>query len=986
MRWLALLLAGLIVCRANSAEAADDISAYVGRTVTSIVVTISGQPAPSEVLSLITVQKGAPLDLEALRVSVRSLAQVGRFERVVVEGTASASGVALAFDLVPVRPIEGIELSGDSGLPTDLLKELIRQQYGTIPTSVRPEEVSRQVANLLKDQGFLRATTSARTGDSPANPDHAIVIVSVQAGPRAVIRTVQVTGTSPLSTAAIRQETGAETGAPYRQRAIEDALIRIRERLRSDQHYEAQAVVDSNLTSDDGTAEDLVLHVDAGPRVLGPFFTGDPPPAGHPDDLVPMKLEQSDDDDLLDDAQTRIQALLQSEGYRDATASYTKTLGPEGRVISFAITRGSLYRVGKLDVTGNAGLSLDSVKRLMGITADEPFYPQKIDVGVLQVKLDYLQRGYYRISATPTFTDDGRGSDGARLIDIVIQIAEGPQAHVADIVFQPASPHIPVSTLRAAMRDKPGDPYVEAAAALDRDKLETLYHDHGFPNVRIAITATPSADDARAMNLTVALDEGPQLFVQDVRVIGNHRVDSPAVIDAMPLKAGRPLGTTELQRSRQIVQETFGFRTVSIVQEPVWNDPSHVHVIVTVEEAPATTIAWGGGILADRRLVAEANGTSSQHLDIGPRGSFEITRQNVGGRNRAIDFFSQVGVRSNPNTPENNFGFAEYVVQANYKDFRAFESNIDLSFGVGSQRDVQTDFNYQKQTLQADLIYRATRRLSITGQYALEFTRIFDQSIPTNEQLQLDLQLERLFPQVRLSTVSVSALWDRRNDQLEPSDGSFTTANVELAPKLIGSEVGFVKSQFQYSLYRAIDPTHRFIGAARVWVGLAHGFASQPLLNPAGQQVCATPSAPVCQPVFVAALPASERFYAGGGSSVRGFDQDVLGVPEIITNDGLSLGGNGLVVLNFELRTRLMRLAGHDFGVVTFVDGGNVFLNASNISLSQLRGTAGFGFRYNSPLGPIRLDYGFKFTRLPFGTSGVLEPGWTWHLSIGEAF
>jgi len=71
---------------------------------------------------------------------------------------------------------------------------------------------------------------------------------------------------------------------------------------------------------------------------------------------------------------------------------------------------------------------------------------------------------------------------------------------------------------------------------------------------------------------------------------------------------------------------------------------------------------------------------------------------------------------------------------------------------------------------------------------------------------------------------------------------------------------------------------------------------------------------------------------------------------------------------------------------VTFVYGGNVFLNASDTNLTQLRGTLGLGFRYNSPLGPIRLDYGFKLSRLPFGTSGVLEPGWTWHLSVGEAF
>jgi len=277
------------------------------------------------------------------------------------------------------------------------------------------------------------------------------------------------------------------------------------------------------------------------------------------------------------------------------------------------------------------------------------------------------------------------------------------------------------------------------------------------------------------------------------------------------------------------------------------------------------------------------------------------------------------------------------------------------------------------------LTYQASRHVSVSGQYQLQFTKVFDQSIPTDEQLTID----REFPQVRLSTLSGSVLWDRRNDPIAPSNGTLASADLEVAPRALGSEVGFVKTLLQLSGYRAIDDAHRFVVAARAEVGLAHGFATQELTDPAGNAVL-DPS--TGQPVFVAALPASERFYSGGGSSVRGFDQDVLGVPLIITNDGLSLGGNGLVVLNLELRTRVGRVFGRDFGVVTFVDGGNVFLNASDTSLTALRGTTGFGFRYNSPLGPIRLDYGFKFTRLPFGTSGVLEPGWTWHLSVGEAF
>jgi outer membrane translocation and assembly module TamA len=131
-------------------------------------------------------------------------------------------------------------------------------------------------------------------------------------------------------------------------------------------------------------------------------------------------------------------------------------------------------------------------------------------------------------------------------------------------------------------------------------------------------------------------------------------------------------------------------------------------------------------------------------------------------------------------------------------------------------------------------------------------------------------------------------------------------------------------------------------------------------------------------------LPASQRFFAGGSTTVRGFQLDRLGVAEIIDLSGLSRGGNGIVVVNVELRRRLTRLLGRDFGVVGFLDGGNVFRRAADVNLSRLRGAAGFGVRYDSPLGPLRLDFGFKLGSRTI--NGNPERGWEYHLSIGEAF
>lgn len=127
-------------------------------------------------------------------------------------------------------------------------------------------------------------------------------------------------------------------------------------------------------------------------------------------------------------------------------------------------------------------------------------------------------------------------------------------------------------------------------------------------------------------------------------------------------------------------------------------------------------------------------------------------------------------------------------------------------------------------------------------------------------------------------------------------------------------------------------------------------------------------------------LPASERFFAGGDTTIRGFSLDSVGVPATITPKGFPKGGDAEIVLNAELRAPLHG----PVGVVLFADGGNVFSHAADLSLSQLRGSLGFGARYRSPIGPIRVDVGFKLDRRTLGTK--LEPRYALHFSIGQAF
>jgi outer membrane protein assembly factor BamA len=296
-----------------------------------------------------------------------------------------------------------------------------------------------------------------------------------------------------------------------------------------------------------------------------------------------------------------------------------------------------------------------------------------------------------------------------------------------------------------------------------------------------------------------------------------------------------------------------------------------------------------------------------------------------------------------------------------------------------SEQAIRTSFNFIRRSATAEFLRPVTPRVSLLGRYSLEWTRLFDEVIPVAEQPLID----RLFPQVRLSIFSGGAVWDRRDDQINPRTGGQMNANLDVAVVPLGSEVGFAKFFAQGSIFRTIPATRQLTFAGRLQVGLARGFErtvlvvdqnGQPVLDPNGDQVVQV----------VADLPASHRLFAGGSNSVRGFQLDRLGVEEILNDNGLSNGGNALIVVNAELRAFVGRLFKRDLAVVGFVDAGNVFRRVTDMDLGRLRATVGVGVRYDSWLGPLRLDLGFKTDRMIF--VNARERRWEFHLSLGEVF
>jgi outer membrane translocation and assembly module TamA len=327
-----------------------------------------------------------------------------------------------------------------------------------------------------------------------------------------------------------------------------------------------------------------------------------------------------------------------------------------------------------------------------------------------------------------------------------------------------------------------------------------------------------------------------------------------------------------------------------------------------------------------------------------------------------------------PEVIQSDYGFHEYRALASYREPRLFRTSADILVTGIVEQAFRPSFNFARRVVQAQVGNRLSDLYTVSGAYSFQRTRLFDIRASEDEEPWL---IDRLFPQVRISKFSGTVLRDSRNpsEALDPTHGTQLIATADLAARAIGSEVGFLKTYLQGFYYHQLPGQRRVVLALGARVGLAHGFDRD-----------IPPSQVDGLPVTggtINGLPASERFFAGGDTTVRGFALDRLGNERTISPvTGFPTGGNSVVVLNSELRAHLFG----SFHGIGFVDAGNVFPLASDLSFIDLRPAAGFGLAYKSQrIGLARIDLGFNLNPQEF-VPGAPERRWVLHFLLGQPF
>lgn len=978
----------------------EDVTDFLGKNIADVRVEISGVPATdAAVLALIETRVGEPLGMRSVRGTIDHLVGLGRFEDVRVMAAASPQGVTLRWQLTPLKRITKVSVTGNALLPASAIRAEINDRFGALPSANRINDMVARLQAFYADRGFPQATILPRVQDEDPHPELAELVLTIDAGARTTIGSVNITGTPLESPAEVQRILGLTAGRPFDQIAIDERITAYEESLHGRGYYQAR-VRESHVLAADRSMS-VTLSVEPGPHV-SLIFAGDPMPEGNREALVPIHAERAVDQDLLEDASLAIENALRDQGYRNARAPYTREQKGRELVITFTVARGPLHRVESMEPTGNQKIPPADLAPLLQLKSGDPFVEARVGLVAAAITELYRVRGFTQAAVKPNIQvlpETQSLNVVYRPVAIRFEIEEGTQTIVNAVEFE-GNTSIPTATLLNQMGLQGGKPFYRPQMSVDRDSLERAYRNQGFQNVTVN-SQLAFASEQQLVTLTWSIREGDQIKIDHVLINGNSRVSTDLIRRELTIQPGGPMSEDAMLESQRRLAELGLFRRVRISELPRTGSLTR-DVLIDVQEADTTTIDYGGGVeVSGIGGRADDGSGATDKIDIGPRGFFSISRRNLWGKNRSVTLFGRVTVRQRERGSDDpqaaggrSYGFNDYRGLFTFREPRAFGTAGDAQFTTFVEQSLRTSFTFNRRGVTSDYA-RRLGTFTITGRYTFDYTKVFDEKIEAEDQLLID----RLFPQVKLSKFFGAVLRDSRDDVLDPQKGAVIGLDGTVAAKAYGSEVGFVKSFMQGFIYRRL-PGRRVVVAAGARLGVAVGFAQTvpPPLEIArlrqgyggqardeslvvGALTRSVDRATEPFQTVIRELPVSERFFAGGDTTVRGFALDRLGTAETLDPQGFPQGGNGMAIFNLETRAPYWK----NLQFVWFADAGNVFKRATDIRLDELRVSTGLGFRYRSPIGPLRVDWGWKLsTRLLL--TGGRERSNVLHISLGQAF
>ncbi len=609
----------------------------------------------------------------------------------------------------------------------------------------------------------------------------------------------------------------------------------------------------------------------------------------------------------------------------------------------------------------------------------------------------------------------GVSPNGEDLI-ITFVVDEGAPTLIADTEIN-GNKEISDATLQTKIRDLPGKNFSRARARNGVKALSIFYSNEGYYDAKVTYSLVELPKDAVNGDEKVKIvynveNEGKKVVINRVLINGNEKTKSSAILKTVSLRQDKVLRAADIFSSEQSLYATSAFRQVEIKAQPAGESADGktrlTDIIINVEEEKPRLITYGGGYSTDN----------------GPFGNFDIRHYNllgslyqggarlrIGGRQQLaqIDFVNPRFMNDGKNK-DGILQFAPLTFSAQYQRdstiTRFFRSSFDRgTFGVVQRVDENNkpidDFGVNTKnptinrlTLSAETsrtISRKTRSLLFV-RYRFEDVRLFNiDSLLIKDLLTPDARIRisgfgatfvrdtREDCSVKYTLLEIIAKGDPgepcRYNSGDPTRGDYLTAEYNVSSPLLGANIGFSKLQATYNRFYTPKFSRRITFAGRAILGLATVFSRS-------QRFSTTQ-----YPDLDGILPISERFFAGGSTTLRGFEAEGAGPRVVVVPQGIfrnskgdqvsldpftiPFGGNALAIVNLETRVNLTK----SIRAVPFYDGGNVFrrvgdifrppqVDPNDVFRQNLRAiwthTVGLGVRFKTPVGgEFGADYGF---------------------------
>jgi len=611
-----------------------------------------------------------------------------------------------------------------------------------------------------------------------------------------------------------------------------------------------------------------------------------------------------------------------------------------------------------LEIEGNETLSDAEIETRLALTespawpwADPQYYDQGTLTGDRRRLLRYYRaNGFYEAKVKSRVTrEDGEAR-------VVLVVEEGPPTLVERVDVQgleglPAD--VRAAVLAKALPLRAGERVTEAAWDETRAALVQRLRDLGYGDVEV--TGTVEVDPQRHVANAVAhVAPGERLRFGRVVITGAADVPRKTILESVrrDVREGSRYSEQRLAEAEANLLAMGVFGGVRVSRGPTNAADGSVPVMVAVREAPFQTMRVGVGAGLDSTAITM-------------RATGEYTHRNFLGGLRTLRFENEVGYA----LLTGSFGEVvdQGVVGSSALDFtqpnlvRRLDANLRLEY----QRDLDQAYRFDAVKGRLGFPIRLHRNLTFTPSYNLQ--RFWLDSAVVNEGGGGNCQLEQ--GDCVLAYLEERIAWDRRDHPILTRRGWYTALSVQQGRAWLGSESSY----------------DRVLGEVR-WY--------QPL--PWDWVLALKLEGGALFPRDAGGSPIMERFYAGGGTSVRAFGTRRLSPQSFSADaDGLvPVGGDALLEGSAELRVPLVG----DLGMALFVDAGNVSREANAAAvrdaLLQPNVAVGAGLRYRTPFGPVRLDAGYLVVRnLPCIVQGgactdatIDDAPFAIHFSIGEAF